>query len=112
LYRLLLPLERYNANIGATQACTGSVARRLGRLAAKLGDHAAAHLHYEHAIEDNRRQQAWPELALTLLDSAQLLQREGQTRRARLQLMAAEQQAKTIGMLLPRVGLQPRLARS
>lgn len=102
LYQLLLPLERYTASMAGSFASTGSVARRLGRLAAKLGDLQTAQRHYQLAIEDNRSQQAWPELALTLLDSAHALQREGQSRRARLQLQAAEQQAAAIGMRLPR----------
>ncbi|HVK26651.1 MAG TPA: LuxR C-terminal-related transcriptional regulator [Actinokineospora sp.] len=61
LYRELVPLAGYYLAAGAgTVACTGSVSRQLGRVAAFLGDRDAAIRHYENAISMDTRIGALP----------------------------------------------------
>lgn len=104
LYRALTPFARANIDLGIVSAWTGSASRRLGRLATLLGEYRSARTHLEHAIEDNRRMHAAPELARSQLDLAVLLRREGETRRARVQLEEAESLASELGMRLQRWG--------
>ena len=72
LYRLLLPYADQTINHPAA-VCFGSASRYLGLLAVVLGKDDTARLHYDCAIRLNRAMGAWPALARTQLDLAQLL---------------------------------------
>ena len=73
LHELLLPFADRTVVIGLGTVCLGSVERYLGRLAAAIGDEAAARDHFERALEVNQGLQAAVQLAHTQLDYARLL---------------------------------------
>jgi hypothetical protein len=73
---LRVALEPYAARNVLTDrswAAWGAAARPLGRLAARVGDEAAARAHFEHAIELHRRWGARPWLAIAIRDYAAAL---------------------------------------
>ena len=53
IYDALLPYGHLNAVVGTGLACTGSVSRQLGRLAASVGEWDAAERHFEDAVAMN-----------------------------------------------------------
>lgn len=78
-YRQLLPFRSYPGAFGSpTVYFTGSISRYLGELAAVLGRTALADELLREALERNHALGAWPDVALTSLDLAQLLHAEPQ----------------------------------
>ena len=99
LYRELLPFADRLMAV-ASVYCDGAAARPLGRLAALMGEHAAAERHFVRALELHRRLSATPFVVLTLFQFARELQRLGARGRA-LELEAeAYDAAAQIGMRL------------
>ena len=76
LYRLLLPWHAFNA-VDVAEGFRGSVARYLGLLATAAGMLGDAELHFEQALARNREMRAWPWLAATQHDYAQMLLARG-----------------------------------
>jgi hypothetical protein len=76
LYPQLLPFEGGHA-IGQAEGSLGAVDRYLGMLAATLGNNADAERHLEAGIAVNEKLGAWPWVAHTQADLAQLLRRRG-----------------------------------
>jgi len=102
LYRLLAPYAERCVVFGSTGvACSGSVSRYLGLLAATVGDWAAAARHFEDALAVHRRMGAHPWVAHTQRDYAEMLlaRSEGDDRaRARSLLDDALSAAHVLGM--------------
>lgn len=98
LYDLLLPFEDRVA-VSAPDACTGAVARVLGRIGALLPDrHAAAQAHLERAVEINARLSARAWLARTRFHLGELLLGSGSHDRAGELLEACVREAEDLGM--------------
>jgi DNA-binding CsgD family transcriptional regulator len=107
LYAELAPLGGENVMIGHLVACHGAADRYLGMLAATLGEWDRAALHFERAMELNRRMGAMTWVAHTAHEHARLeLARPGGDRdRAALLLAEAASLAERGGLtaLLGRV---------
>jgi AAA ATPase domain len=73
IYDRLLPYAARTVVIGMSAGCLGSASRHLGLLAASLGRYDAAELHFEAALDANRRLGALPLLAHTQEDLAAML---------------------------------------
>ncbi len=97
LFALLLPFED-RAAVSSPDACIGSVARVLGRLAALLGRESDAVGQFERALEINAQLNARPWLARTQLQFAEVLLRSGDRERAVELLQAAASTADGLGM--------------
>lgn len=111
LYPLLLPYAAYCVRMTRIGICgLGAVAHYLGLLAATLQrwDDAAAHL--ERAIETNRRIGAPAFLAHSRQQYARVLEARGDSAGARVEAERAQVAATTLGLRLPRLGPQPRVA--
>lgn len=106
LYERLAPFADKTASAGA-MVHLGAVGRTLGRLAALLGDDAAAEAHFVRALAINERLEAPYWIARTQLDYAELLlarRRDGDVRTAVGLAEAARRTADTRGY----AGLQER----
>jgi len=91
LYERLLPFASHLAVLGyAGVFCFGSVERFLALLAATLGRHNDAELHFQRALEANRTAGATLALAHTLCDLAAWSNRAGPTERGRAVLHEAK----------------------
>ena len=97
---MLLPLLEPYADriwgVGAGAVLMGHGGRYVGLLHATLGNAAAATRHYERALAENDRAQAWPWLAATQADLARLLlspSQRGRDARARGLALAEEARA-------------------
>ncbi|HZQ38231.1 MAG TPA: LuxR C-terminal-related transcriptional regulator, partial [Dehalococcoidia bacterium] len=77
LYEILLPFAARNVVVGAGYACTGSVARCLGLLAATMRRWDDAERHFEAALAMNARIGALPWLAITRYNYAAMLHTRG-----------------------------------
>jgi tetratricopeptide (TPR) repeat protein len=75
LYELLTPFAQLNVVIGLAALCLGSAARFLGKLALTLGEHEAAAVHFDQALDANARLNAPLWLAHTELEYGQALGR-------------------------------------
>ncbi len=84
LYKLLAPYEDFTITAGATTVCTGAAARRLGGLAALLGDWTRSNEMFEKAIEIDTAMKAPPWIAHSKAAFASALRRRG--RKADLEL--------------------------
>jgi class 3 adenylate cyclase/tetratricopeptide (TPR) repeat protein len=101
LYELLAPYRDLAVVVPTATICCGSNARYLGMLATVIGDWAAAEAHFEAALEMDERLQAWPWLAHTKHEFAQMLRlrgRPGDVDRADDLLAAAAASAERFGM--------------
>ncbi|WP_170384447.1 ATP-binding protein [Ruegeria atlantica] len=77
LYDLLAPFEDLTITAGATTVCTGSAARRLGSLAALLGDWPTAEKMFTKAIEIDTKMACPPWIAHSKAAFAQALRGRG-----------------------------------
>ena len=102
LYRLLAPYAQQCVVFGSVGvACSGSVSRYLGLLAATMGDWTAAARHFEDALAVHRRMGAHPWVAHTQRDYAEMLLERGagdDRARARSLLEDALAAAHALGM--------------
>jgi DNA-binding CsgD family transcriptional regulator/tetratricopeptide (TPR) repeat protein len=100
VYPELAPLAGTNVMIANLVACYGAADRYLGMLAATLGEWERAELHFEHAIELNRRMKARTWLAHTLYEYARMLlvARPDKPQRAAALLQESAELASEIGM--------------
>lgn len=77
IYDLLNPYQDMTITAGVTTVCLGAGARYLGSLCAALGEWDRAELHFEAALELNRRMRTPPWIAWTQHDLAWMLHRRG-----------------------------------
>lgn len=98
LYAALLPRSQFCIQDGALIGW-GSCARPLGELSLQLGHHAAAELHLEQAISQNRAFGHVPETLRSQLALAQLLLATGRAAAAQCVLADVGARAAEIGML-------------
>ncbi|MDK3016881.1 AAA family ATPase [Pseudodonghicola flavimaris] len=77
LYELLLPYRDITVTAGVTTVCIGAAGRRLGALAALLGDWTASEAHFERALEVDTRMRALPWIAHTKAGLARTLHGRG-----------------------------------
>jgi predicted ATPase len=114
LYDILLPHAEQVVVAGVASACTGAVARPLGRLAATLGRWREAEQHFERALAMNRRLGGRPFVARTQYELAAMLvsaidagpaTADASIARARELLDAAHASARNLGM----TGLEARI---
>jgi DNA-binding CsgD family transcriptional regulator len=105
VYPAFAPFATTNVMIGHLVSCYGSADRYLGMLASTLGDTDLAELHFERALELNRRMGAQTWLAHTAFEYARSLLRQGRDRRVEALLGEAASVAERVGMpaLLTRV---------
>ena len=101
LYPELAPLGSGNVVVGHGVACYGAADRYLGVLAATIGDHARAIMHFERAAVRNREMGARTWLAHTLYSHGRTLSQRGapdDERKAARLLAEAATLAESIGM--------------
>lgn len=77
VYDKLLPYEQLTITAGATTVCAGAAARRLGNLAALMGDWNAMEHMFETAIEIDTSMRAPPWIAHSKAAFSQALRRRG-----------------------------------
>ena len=77
LYERIAPFADQAVTVPSSTLCCGSTAHYLGLLAGALGDRAQAEAHFEHALAMNESMCAWPWLAHTRHEYAQVLARLG-----------------------------------
>jgi hypothetical protein len=100
LYRMLDPFGQLTAVLSYAEACTGSIARTLGLLAACLERWKDAERHFSQALQVNAGLGA-PLLARTQIDYADMLVRRGEgddTAQAELLAADAGKAARSLGM--------------
>jgi DNA-binding SARP family transcriptional activator len=97
LYRSLLPYSALNA-VDSPEQMRGSISRDLANLAALLERREEAERHFNTALNMNERMDARPWLAHTQRDYAQLLTKNGETRRASELLEAARTTYRELGI--------------
>jgi len=108
IYELLLPYRELTITAGATTVCTGAGARRLGNLAALMGDWAISEQMFETAIKIDTRMASQPWLAYSKADCAAALRRRG--RKSDLhQVIQLEAEALATAQNLDMVALASRL---
>jgi tetratricopeptide (TPR) repeat protein len=73
LYGLLLPFAERNVAIGWASTCAGSASRHLGLLACAMGRPDDAARHFDAAISMNEHMGAWPWVARTQVEYAEML---------------------------------------
>ncbi len=99
IYDLLLPYRDITITAGVATVCNGAAARRLGGLAAMLGDWDTAREHFEAALQLDSRMRASPWIAHTKADYARGLRAQGRaadiTLAERLETEALEIAAKS-----------------
>ena len=104
LLRLMEPYADRIWGVGAGAVLMGHGGRYVGLLHATLGNAAAATRHYERALAENERAQAWPWLAATQADLARLLLAPSQRGRdARTRGLALAEEARAAAT---RLGMQ------
>ncbi len=96
LYGLLLPYAEQTAN-HPRALCFGSARLFLARLASTAGDAAAAHAHFEAALQRNRAMAAWPFVARTLYHYGAFVF-ESDVEQGRALLTEGEQVGARLGM--------------
>lgn len=113
IYDMLLPYERMTITAGATTVCAGSAARRLGALAALMGDWDASNDMFETAIEIDTGMDAPPWIAHSKVAFAAGLRRRGrkqdQERAFHLEAEALAT-AQKLGMLALKLKLKGQAA--
>jgi len=77
LYQLLLPYKDITVTAGVTTVCNGAAGRRLGELAALLGDWSRSEEHFNQALEIDEGMRAVPWIAHTKAAHARALRRRG-----------------------------------
>jgi DNA-binding CsgD family transcriptional regulator/tetratricopeptide (TPR) repeat protein len=107
LYAELEPFSGANVMIGHLVACYGAADRYLGMLATTLGEVGRAELHFERAMEQNRRMKAPAWVAHTAYEHARLLLGRGSGDRGRGEALAAE--AAALAEPLGMKGLQGKV---
>ena len=108
IYERLLPYENLTITAGATTACTGAAARRLGNLAALAGDWDTSEQMFEKAIEIDTRMKAPPWIAHSKAGFAAALKRRGRAQDA-AQALHLEAEALAIARDLGMVSLRSKL---
>jgi tetratricopeptide (TPR) repeat protein len=101
LYELLLPYDGRSVVVGGATACYGAAARYLGMLAMTMSDWETAERHFQEAIELDARTRAWPWLAHSQFEYANMLlaaNRVQDHRRANALLDKSLRAAKDMGM--------------
>jgi hypothetical protein len=73
LYGLLLPFAERNVAIGWASTCAGSASRHLGLLTGAMGRPDDAARHFDAAIAMNEHMGAWPWVARTQVEYAEML---------------------------------------
>lgn len=109
IYDLLAPYERLTITAGATTVCIGAAARRLGSLAALMGDWDTSEKMFETAIEIDTDMKAPPWIAHSKAAYASALRRRGRVQDAKQALqLEAEALATTqeLGMVFLRSKLE------
>ena len=79
IYKMLLPFKQMTVTAGATTVCSGSAARRLGSLAALMGQWDNCETMFETALDIDARMKAHPWLAHSQAAFAAALRRRGRT---------------------------------
>ncbi|HEX3453019.1 MAG TPA: LuxR C-terminal-related transcriptional regulator, partial [Gaiellaceae bacterium] len=100
------PFATTNVMIGHLVSCCGAADRYLGMLAATLGDHARAEVHFERALELNRGMGAGTWLAHTGYEYARSLLASGRRHRPHAEALLGESAA-----LAERIGMPTLLGR-
>jgi tetratricopeptide (TPR) repeat protein len=111
LYRLLVPFAGRNVVVGSGVVCYGAVSRYLGALAATTQHWDNAVRYFDDALAMNARMEAWPWLAHTQFQYAQMLLARGASsdrERAFALLDSALSTARRLGM----PGLEERITAS
>jgi class 3 adenylate cyclase/tetratricopeptide (TPR) repeat protein len=108
LFTMLLPYEKLTITAGATTACTGAAARRLGNLAALTKDWEISDSMFEQAIEIDTRMGALPWLAHSKAAYAAALQTRGRSKDAE-RAFQLEAEALAISRNLGMISLRSRL---
>jgi transcriptional regulator with XRE-family HTH domain/tetratricopeptide (TPR) repeat protein len=101
LYGLLLPYDGRTVVVGGATACYGAAARYLGMLAVTMSDWESAEQHFREAIELDARTRAWPWLAHSQFEYANMLlvtNRSQDRERANALLEKSLHAAKDMGM--------------
>jgi DNA-binding CsgD family transcriptional regulator/tetratricopeptide (TPR) repeat protein len=106
VYPELEPFATTNVMIGHLVSCCGAADRYLGMLAATLGDHARAEVHFERALELNRGMGAGTWLAHTGYEYARSLLASGRRHRPHAEALLGESAA-----LAERIGMPTLLGR-
>jgi predicted ATPase/DNA-binding XRE family transcriptional regulator len=102
LYKLLLPYDSRTVVVGGATACFGAAGRYLGLLAATMSDWELAERHFEAASEMDAQIGAWPWLAHSQYEYANMCLRRGRTQdreQAIGLLNKALEAAKKMGMV-------------
>src|SRR5262249_5445325 len=102
VYGLLEPYRQMTITAGLATVCYGAAARYLGQLAGIQDRWDQAEEHFEDALRINREMAAWPWLAHTQRDFAQMLRRRGRQldiERADALLSEAWASADRLGMI-------------
>jgi transcriptional regulator with XRE-family HTH domain/tetratricopeptide (TPR) repeat protein len=79
LYELLLPYDRRTVVFGGATVCYGAAARYLGLLAKTMSDWGTAERHFKQAMELDEHIGAWPWLAHSRYEYANMLLERGQS---------------------------------
>lgn len=108
IYRLLLPYRDVTITAGVTTVCNGAAGRRLGGLAALLGDWEAVETHFETALRIDREMRSFPWVAHDLAAHAAALHQRGRREDAE-RAMQLEAEALVIAQKLGIVSLTSRL---
>jgi class 3 adenylate cyclase/tetratricopeptide (TPR) repeat protein len=101
LHEVLLPFAERNVVIASGVFCCGALSRYLGALATVMGRWDEAAKHFEDAMAMNARMEAWPWLAHTRHQYANMLlarRQPGDTENAAVMLEAALTTARELGM--------------
>lgn len=102
LYQLLLPYKDITVTAGVTTVCNGAAGRRLGALAALLGDWDQSEEHFSRALQIDERMRALPWIAHSKAAHARVLRQRGRSedaKRAGLLEVAALEIAQKHGMI-------------
>ncbi|MGR3762309.1 ATP-binding protein (plasmid) [Roseobacteraceae bacterium NS-SX3] len=99
IYALLLPYRSITITAGVTTVCNGAAGRRLGALAALLGDWDRSEEHFETALEVDARMRARPWLAHTQAAYARALRSRGRPEDARQACILEVEALETAGNL-------------
>lgn len=108
LFELLLPYEDLTITAGATTVCTGAGARRLGNLAALLGDWSTSNRMFDKAIAIDTDMSAPPWIAHSKAAYAHALRRRGRKEDAE-RALRLETDALAIAQNLSMLALRAKL---
>ena len=108
IYELLAPYAELTITAGVTTVCNGAAGRKLGGLAALLGDWNRAETHFETALKLDQAMRARPWIAHSKADYATALRRRGRREDAEHALVL-EAEALEICQELGMISLGARL---